>query len=98
MPEACSGTRASDRFGITLDFVTKLHNGSISDEEAKRFLRRENPFVPQKAPEPSVLTLSVLATTSLGAMAEKPTSKCFVGGIWNKNWRDGEIDRWLRKT
>lgn len=33
-----------DLFGITLDFVTKLRNGAIKPEEAKRFLRKENPW------------------------------------------------------
>lgn len=35
---------AQDNLGIVVDFVTKLKNGTISPAEAKRFLRRENPF------------------------------------------------------
>lgn len=35
---------AQDNLGIVVDFVTKLKNGAISPAEAKRFLRRENPF------------------------------------------------------
>ena len=73
---ACSETQASDRFGITLDFVTKLHNGSISDEEAKRFLRREDPFRVVQKP---MSLLSVIATTQLNAIAGKPTKQCFTG-------------------
>lgn len=67
-------------------------------DEIPAALKRGFIILPQKAPEPPVLALIVLATIYLGAMTEKPTSKCFVGGIWNKNWRDGNIDRWLQKN
>lgn len=98
MPEACSGTQASDRFGITLDFVTKLHNGSISEEEAKRFLRREDPFAQPKAAAPSVKAaalLSASATTELAVVAGKPTKKCFTGSRYA--YRDSDFDGWLPK-
>jgi hypothetical protein len=98
MPDACSGTQASDRFGITLDFVTKLHNGTISDDEAKRFLRREDPFAQPKAAAPSVKAtalLSVSATTELVAVAGKPTKKCFTGSRYA--YRDSDFDGWLPK-
>ena len=36
-----------DMLGIVADFATKLRNGSIAPDEAKRFLRRENPFEPK---------------------------------------------------
>ncbi|NBV76639.1 hypothetical protein EBR66_00515 [bacterium] len=35
--------------GIVADFTTKLRTGAITPEEAKRFLRREDPFAPQTA-------------------------------------------------
>lgn len=98
MPDACSGTQANDRFGITLDFVTKLHNGSISDEEAKRFLRREDPFAPPKATAPSVKAtalLSVAATIELAVVAGKPTKKCFTGSRYA--YRDSDFDGCLPK-
>jgi hypothetical protein len=38
---------------------------------------------------------SVVAVTNLGAIPAKKTAKCFVGGIWNPSWRDGDLDRWL---
>ena len=70
MPKnACSETQAGDRFGIVLDFITKLHNDSITDEEAKRFLRRENPF------SKKVSFFSVATITNLDATAGKETSK-----------------------
>ncbi|MFA5942240.1 MAG: hypothetical protein WC798_01020 [Candidatus Paceibacterota bacterium] len=97
MLETCSGTQASDRFGITLDFVTKLHNGSISEEEAKRFLRREEPFVKKESvPVPPAKhdpLFSVSATTSLAAIKEKKTKKCFTGSRWT--YRDSDFDNWL---
>jgi hypothetical protein len=96
MPNACSETQASDRFGITLDFVTKLHNGSISDEEAKRFLRREDPFRVADdvmVPKPTSW-LSIVATTPLGAVKGKPTKKCFVVGK-RYYYRDDDFDNWL---
>jgi hypothetical protein len=36
---------SQDMLGVVVDIVTKLHNGSISLDEAKRFARREEPFV-----------------------------------------------------
>ncbi len=33
--------------GVVADIVTKLRNGSLTEEEAKRFARRENPFEPK---------------------------------------------------
>ncbi|MCB9815740.1 hypothetical protein H6785_04150 [Candidatus Nomurabacteria bacterium] len=39
------GSPREDLFGITTDFIEKLKNGSITPMEAKRFLRRENPFL-----------------------------------------------------
>ncbi|OYV63215.1 MAG: hypothetical protein B7X03_02635 [Parcubacteria group bacterium 21-58-10] len=98
MQAACSGTQASDRFGITLDFVTKLHNGSISEEEAKRFLRREDPFVQPKvsARSAGVATpFPVIATTMLSLVTGKPTKKCFPRSRYA--YRGGEIDDWLPK-
>lgn len=91
MSQACSGTQAYDRFGITLDFVIKLHNGSISDEEAKRFLRREDPFRPM--PAEKVSFLSVVATTNLGAVGGKKTKKCFPKPRYG--YRAGDFDNWL---
>lgn len=41
------GGPRDELFGITHDFITKLRNKTISPEEAKKFLRKENPF-PEK--------------------------------------------------
>lgn len=38
---------SQDMLGVVVDIVTKLHNGSLTEEEAKRFARRENPFSPK---------------------------------------------------
>lgn len=35
---------SQDMLGVVADIVTKLRNGSLTEEEAKRFARRENPF------------------------------------------------------
>lgn len=38
---------SQDMLGVVADIVTKLRNGSLTEEEAKRFARRENPFEPK---------------------------------------------------
>ena len=93
MSNACSGTQANDRFGITLDFVTKLHNGSITDEEAKRFLRHEDPFHPEISAKLTTL-FSVVATTNLGVVGRKKTAKCFPVGT-RYAYRDSDFDNLL---
>lgn len=35
---------SQDMLGVVADIVTQLRNGSLTEEEAKRFARRENPF------------------------------------------------------
>ncbi len=47
------GRPEDELFGISLDFMTKLHNGTISPKEAKSFLRKQNPW-PAKAATPEV--------------------------------------------
>lgn len=38
---------SQDMLGVVADILTKLRNGSLTEEEAKRFARRENPFSPK---------------------------------------------------
>ena len=38
---------SQDMLGVVADIVSKLRNGSLTEEEAKRFARRENPFAPK---------------------------------------------------
>lgn len=39
------GCPGEDLLGVARDFLEKLHNGSITPSQAKRFLRGENPFL-----------------------------------------------------
>lgn len=82
--DTCSGTQAGDCFGIVLDFVNKLHGGSITPQEAKRFLRREDPFwEPSRSVREQKSLFAVAAVTRINAIASKPTAECFpLGGVY----------------
>lgn len=107
MSKTCSGTQASDRFGIVLDFVTKLQKGAITDVEVKRFLRRENPFNKNeeapKTDEPWPVPLLILSHCwqetdfpSIGDM--RTTEECFTGSLWsNSKYREGRLRKLFPK-
>ncbi len=45
MPNNMLGRPGEDLLGIVEDFVTKLRNGTITSGQAKKFLRKEDPWV-----------------------------------------------------
>jgi hypothetical protein len=57
-------TMSQDMLGVVVDIVMKLHNGSISIYEAKRFNRGENPFMSNKAADSPVFSFTVRSKRS----------------------------------
>lgn len=55
----------------------------------------KSPLPAKKSVDKPAPLLSVVATTNLSAVKGKKTKSCFVGGIWDPNYRDGHIDHWL---
>jgi len=51
MNSSCSVGPGEDLLGIVEDFVTKLRGGTITPMQAKRFLRKEDPFLVPMDPE-----------------------------------------------
>lgn len=78
------------RLGIVADLVNRLGSDQ-GDGWSTRFktVLREGLATTQEEEK----YFSVIATTNLGAVAGKPTQKCFTGSRWA--YRDADFDNWL---
>ena len=73
---------------VPLDLDEETMNNWMGDPEGtKKFLSG------LKSKKMTLPLFSVVATTNLGAIAGKPTKRCFAGSHWR--YRDSDFDSWL---